>query len=119
MSSKGDPIIRLSRALEQVEGALADNIERGIEIQRRVQWFREEVAAGATVESLVTAESVPRAVEMLTLNAVVLETAGAEFRSTLAHALRAEGMTIEAIGTLFGVTRQRVSALLRQNPPPD
>ncbi len=102
-----------------MEGALADNIERGIKIQRRVQWFREEVAAGATVESLVTAESVPRAVEMLTLNAVVLETAGAEFRSTLAHALRAEGMTIEAIGTLFGVTRQRVSALLRQNPPPD
>lgn len=119
MASEGDPIIRLTKALEQVETALADNIERGIEIQRRVQWFRDQVAVGATVESLVSAESVPRAVEMLTLNAMVLETAGAEFRSTLAHALRAEGMTTEAIGKLFGVTRQRVSALLRQNPPPE
>jgi transcriptional regulator len=43
-----------------------------------------------------------------------LETAGAEFRAAEALALRAEGLTIEAIADLFGVTRQRISALLEQ-----
>ena len=43
-----------------------------------------------------------------------LETVGSELRASLALALRDEGLTIEAIAGLFGVTRQRISALLKQ-----
>ena len=53
-------------------------------------------------------------VELITTNMATLETAGAEFRAAEALALRAEGLTIGAIAELFGVTRQRISALLKQ-----
>ena len=60
------------------------------------------------------AEESPRTVELLSANMSVLETVGADFRARLAHELRREGLTIESVADLFGVTRQRVSALLRQ-----
>ena len=50
---------------------------------------------------------------MLSLNMAALETAGAEFRAAQARSLHDEGMTMDTIGELFGVTRQRISALLR------
>ena len=105
---------RLLDALTDMESALTDNVKRGIEIQRRVQWLRAELEQGASVRELVRVEGTPRTVEMLTANMVVLETAGSELRASLAHALRDEGLTIEAIADLYGVTRQRISALLRQ-----
>ena len=42
------------------------------------------------------------------------ETVGSELRASLILPLRDEGLTIEAIAGLFGVTRQRISALLKQ-----
>jgi len=105
---------RLLDALADIESALADNVERGLEIRRRVQSLRAELEQGASARHLVEVEGTPRTVEMLTANMVVLETAGSEFRASLAHALRDEGLTIAAIADLYGVTRQRISALLRQ-----
>lgn len=105
---------RLLEALTGIEAALADNVERSLEIQKRVQHFHERLNRGGSIEELIGEEPAPRTVEMLTTNMAVLETVGSEFRANLAHALRAEGLTIEAIASLFGVTRQRISALLRQ-----
>lgn len=104
----------LLHALSDVESGLNDNIERSIEMQRRVQLFRDQIEAGASIHETILAEPTPRAVEMLTANAAALETSGARFRARLAHTLRDEGLTIEAVADLFGVTRQRISALLRQ-----
>lgn len=106
---------RLLEALVGIEAALAENVERSVEIQRRVLHFHEQLNQGGSVKALVGGESPPWTVEMLTTNMAVLETVGSEFRANLAHALRAEGLTIEAIANLFGVTRQRISALLRQH----
>lgn len=105
---------RLLEALTGIEAALADNVERSLEIQRRVLRFHEQLNQGGSVEELINEEPTPRTVEMLTTNMAVLETVGSDFRANLAHALRDEGLTIEAIAKLFGVTRQRISALLRQ-----
>ena len=116
MSDADDPHARLLGALSGIEVALAENVERSIEIQRRVHWFRAELEHGRSIHELVSEEARPRTVEMLTANMANLEDVGADFRANLAHALRSEGITIEAVADLYGVTRQRISALLRQRP---
>ncbi len=107
-------IERLSVALASIEQAAAENVERGLEIQRRVRWIHEQIDLGEPLVELVEAEASPRVVELITTNMAALETVGAELRASLALALREEGLTIEAIAGLFGVTRQRISALLKQ-----
>lgn len=114
MPAHPEPIARLIDALADLEAAASDNLERSRQIQRRAHHLRTRLQAGADVTRLVEAESSPRMVELLTTNMTTLETAGAEFRAAEAMALRAEGLTIEAIASLFGVTRQRISALLKQ-----
>ena len=105
---------RLVEALGKIELAAAANVERGLEIQRRVRWFREQLEAGEPLEQLVEQEPSPGAVELITINKATLEGVGSEFRAALALALRESGLTIDAIASHFGVTRQRISALLRQ-----
>ncbi len=107
-------LARLSTALTSIENAAAENVERSLEIQRRVRWLNDQLAGGQQLVDLVEAEESPRVVELITSNMAALETVGAELRASLALALREEGLTIEAIAGLFGVTRQRISALLRQ-----
>ena len=102
-------------ALHAIEGATADNIARSREVRVRAQSLRERLDAGGSLVEWVEGEESPRMVELLSTNMVMLETAGAELRAAQAAALRAEGLTIEAIAELFGVTRQRISALLRRN----
>ncbi len=114
MSIREEHIRRLITALEYLEAAAHDNLERSRRLQRRARTLRTQLEAGGSLASLVEAEEPPRMVELLTTNMTTLETAGAEFRAAEAIALRAEGLTIEAIAALFGVTRQRISALLRQ-----
>jgi DNA-directed RNA polymerase sigma subunit (sigma70/sigma32) len=105
---------RLIDALVRIEAGAAQNVERSLEVQRRVRWLRDGLAAGRSIDELIRAEAPPRTVELLSENMATLEQVGADFRASLALALRAEGLTLEAIAELFGVTRQRISALLRQ-----
>jgi transcriptional regulator len=105
---------RLRTALEEIERAAARNVERSEEIRRRVRWFLEQLDDDSSLEALVSAETSPRVVELITLNMTTLENVGSELRASMALALREEGLTIESIAALFGVTRQRISALLRQ-----
>lgn len=105
---------QLMHSLSEIEAALADNIDRSIEIRRRVLQFQAQLTNGATIDELIHAEDEPRTVAMLTENMAILDGVGSNFRFSLAQALRDEGMTIAAVADLFGVTRQRISALLRQ-----
>lgn len=104
----------METALVDIEAAAADNVERSFEVQRRARHLRERLEAGDALVDLVRKEEPPRVVELLSTNMATLETAGAELRAAQALLLRAEGLTIEAIAELFGVTRQRISALLKQ-----
>jgi transcriptional regulator len=114
MKSRDDHIDRLLVALDDLEDAARGNIERTREVLERAMHLRERLHAGDDLVELVESEQEPRIVELLTTNMAALETTGAAFRAAEAMALRAEGLTIEAIARLFGVTRQRISALLRQ-----
>ncbi len=101
-------------ALARIDGAMDDNIGRSKIIQKRARQLRRQIENGRSVGEAVEAEELPRMVELLTANMTTLETAGAEFRAGEAQALRADGLTIDAIAGLFGVSRQRISALLKQ-----
>jgi len=114
MTRTRQPIVRLTAALTDLEAAADTNIVRSRELKRRARLLRRRLEAGDRLTDLVEGEPTPRMVELLTSNMTTLETSGAEFRAAEALALRAEGLTIEAIATLFGVTRQRISALLKQ-----
>lgn len=114
MTSDDAPIERLLVALTAIEVAAHDNAERSYQLQRRARTLRRRLQTGENLVELVEAEETPRMVELISTNMANLETAGAEFRAAEALALRAEGLTIEAIAVLFGVTRQRISALLKQ-----
>ena len=108
------PAERLVDALVDVEEAARGNVERSLVLLERARRLRERLEAGENLVDLVEQEDSPRMVELLTTNMTTLETAGAAFRAAEAMALREEGLTIEAIAGLFGVTRQRISALLKQ-----
>ncbi len=108
------PLARLQTALDEVERVAADNVARGLLIQQRVREMRSRLDEGRPLLDIVADEYEPRTVELITANMGALEAAGARFRAGLAWGLRDEGLTVEAIGTLFGVSRQRISALLRQ-----
>ena len=114
MTRTDDHIERLLAALGDVEETAQANADRSRALQRRARELGRRLRAGDNIVDLVTREKPPRMVELLSSNMATLETAGAEFRAAEALALRAEGLTIEAIAGLFGVTRQRISALLKQ-----
>jgi hypothetical protein len=63
---------------------------------------------------VVTEESRPLVVESISTVLSSLATAGHAWRREQALALRTEQVSINRIAALFGVTRQRISALLRE-----
>jgi predicted transcriptional regulator len=85
-------------------------------ITERIASLRSEVASGVPVTDAVRGEERPLIVELITQNVEALHSVGSRLRWAEARALQAEGLTVTAIAELFGVTRQRVSALL-QDPP--
>lgn len=95
-------------------GAAADaNVARSAQIQIAIQRIRDRLAAGESLDRIVAEEPRPLIVELVTENIESLNDAGSAFRRAEATALRDAGLTIERIASLFGVSRQRVSALLQ------
>ncbi|MGY1830453.1 hypothetical protein ACI8AA_08495 [Geodermatophilus sp. SYSU D01180] len=66
--------------------------------------------------AIVTEESRPLVVERITTVLGALAGAGSTWRRAQARALQAEQVSINRIAAMFGVTRQRISALLRDQP---
>ncbi len=82
-------------------------------MRARIAHIREQRLTGRPYREIVSAESRPLVVELVTHSVSELDRAGVRVRRDEAEALYREGMTMEAIAELFGVSRQRVSALLR------
>ena len=104
------------KALTALEGVLSDNAERSRLIKKRIELLRRSRGNGTSFSELVEGEDGPLIVNLLTESSAELDTCGAAVRRAEARALYAEGMTMEQIAESFGVTRQRVSALLRKSP---
>jgi hypothetical protein len=104
------------RALAALEGVLDDNAKRATLIKKRIARLRRSREKGMSYTELVSNEDGPLIVNLLTESSTELDTCGASVRRAEARALYDEGLTMEQIAENFGVTRQRVSALLRKDP---
>ncbi len=108
-------------ALQELVAA-AEQVGRMTEhVCTRARHIRARRQEGLPYRQIVTDEDEPLIAALLTENIQRLETAGTRFRQAEAHALHDEGMTMEEIGGLFRLTRQRISTLIRaaETPPPD
>ena len=101
-------------ALTALEHTLADNQRRATLIKKRIAQLRRLRSRGAPYAEIVSSKDGPLIVQLLTHSSTALDTSGANVRRAEAHALYAEGLTMEQIAERFGVTRQRISILLRK-----
>ena len=106
----GDPF---DRALGDLERTLNANAQRMAQIKRRIAEIRRQRSAGRSYREIVEATKGDLLVRLSTEATQALDEFGARVRRREALALYGEGMTMEEIAKKFGVTRQRVSALLR------
>lgn len=101
-------------ALEKLERALQDNVTIARRSMRRAARIKRLRGQGRDYRGIVRPEEGPLIVEMMRENLARLIATGSEFQHAQARALHREGMTMEQIAELYGVTRQRVSAMLRK-----
>jgi predicted XRE-type DNA-binding protein len=100
-------------ALDHLVAAARANIVAWVGIMERVEKIREQRRLGlAYTQMSVTADS-PPIIDVVASNQERLTVAAAHFRRALAHQLADEGWSTAEIARTFGVTRQRVSALLK------
>lgn len=98
-------LLRLARVMDSTAAELR-------ELAVRARARAAEIEAGQSWKESVTSEQRPLIVERLTEILDALARHGAAFRKAEARVLHREGLSQEHIATLFGVTRQRVGALL-------
>lgn len=101
-------------ALDDLERALARSVEMIDDMKVRIVEIRRAREDGRPLREIVPEEKAPLIVQLLTESTNLLHSYGNRVRRTEARALHREGMTMDEIAKLFGVTRQRVSALLRE-----
>jgi hypothetical protein len=108
---KTDPVLE---ALDDLLDALEANAARIRATIERAATMRRMRHEGHSYREIESGQTDPLVVALTRDNLAALVEAGSRFRRTEAQTLHAEGMTMEQIAELFGVTRQRVSALLRE-----
>jgi DNA-binding transcriptional regulator GbsR (MarR family) len=102
------------KALEDLDRALDQTLELTQRMKMRIENIRSVHADGRPLREIVPREESPLIVQLITESTNLLHSYGNRVRRTEARALHREGMTMDEIAKLFGVTRQRVSALLRE-----
>ena len=109
-AEQGDPALEALTTLSEVASASATELGAvGDELiamkqRRRRGWSWHRILSSSSSSSLFSD---------LARTVTKLGSASGAFRRTAARALQKEGMQIKAIASLFAVTRQRVSALIR------
>jgi hypothetical protein len=111
-----------TQAMEQdlVLGALASLSEIATTSANELLALTEDLADirrqridGWSWRRIVSSEESPKPLSVLTHIASNFARASGGYRRALANGLRAEGMQVTEIASLFEVSRQRVSALIR------
>ncbi len=104
------------QAINDLDEALDHSLEMTGRMKERIHELRDTLTSERSLREIVPREQRPLLVQLLTVNAELLHRCGNRVRRTEAHALHREGLTMDEIARLFGVSRQRVSALLRDPP---
>lgn len=100
-------------AIDSVVQALRDNLSRTEVALQRATEIREQRLAGRSYTDIYEQSERPQLVEILTMYVLELHDVGHRLRTCQAWALRQEGLSTQRIAQLYGVSRQRIMALLR------
>jgi hypothetical protein len=101
----------LERLVAEIDSSIAE-LERA---RSRAETLLRARSTGRAWLEVVTGESRPLVVESVSSVLSRLSGAGHAWRREQALALRRESVSINRIAALFGVTRQRISALVRES----
>jgi hypothetical protein len=101
-------------ALGELDVVLRENAERERVLFQRIAEVRLARENGREWKSILADEEEPSTVQLVSTILRRQSEASGYLRRSLVVALRAEGQSIPSIATLFGVTHQRVSNLLRR-----
>jgi len=107
--------------LDAIDGLLAaarENIVAWVGVMERAESIREQRRLGVQYTEMRIASTTPPLIDAVSRNQERLGTAAAALRRSLAHTLAAEGMSHADIARAFGVSRQRVGMLLRNESEP-
>jgi DNA invertase Pin-like site-specific DNA recombinase len=114
MSDTTAEVDEVLEALDDVSQAAVATRETTFEIERRASMLAGSRHSGRRWGEIVSDEHRPRLTELLSKSLRLLSDNGVRFRRALARAMHAEGMSTEEIARQFGVSRQRISNLLRR-----
>ncbi|NND75360.1 MAG: hypothetical protein HKN44_10175 [Ilumatobacter sp.] len=106
---------RLIAVLKELDEMAEANIGRSRRIKERIDHLLARLEGGEPLPTIVEGEPQPLIPTLITENIEALQDVGSALRKAEAAALRAHGYTMDEIATLFGVTRQRISALLAES----
>ena len=102
-------------ALDDLAVAVDENARDERLLARSIRRLKAGRAKGRSWNDLLDAEQRPGALELVSRILRRIMEASGSLRRAVARGLRLEGATIPAIAALFGVSHQRISALLRRS----
>lgn len=102
-------------ALDAVTEASQASAEAAEQVSGRAQEIRYLRSHGRSWHAIAASGSTPSLVAILTQTLTMLARATTCLRRSLLQALVGEGLAHNALGDLFGLSRQRVGAILKQN----
>jgi hypothetical protein len=109
-----DPVVMALAVLSDVAASSAGDL---ISLNENLAALRNHRVRGRSWHRIISDDDSPNPLPSLTMIATNFARASGAFRRALAVGLRKEGMQVSEIAALFGVSRQRVSALIRPRPP--
>lgn len=107
-----DESMRTLEAVDELIGVLEGSENELGALLARARELRTECATGQPMRELVPQEPRPLVIQRITDLLDRLSEAGSSLRRAQARQLRAEGLSQQEIATLYGVSRQRIAALL-------
>ena len=105
-----DQVLEALASLSDIATSSANEL---IALSEDLADIRRHRISGWSWRRIVSSEDSPKPLSVLTHIASEFARASGGYRRALAHGLRDEGMQVTEIASLFEVSRQRVSALIR------
>jgi len=102
-------------AFDQLVKALTEGVEHMEGAIDLATEMRERRLEGAGFEEVESGIDDPGIHELITTTLLTVQSRSRRLRQAWARTLRSEGRTLQEIADLFGVSHQRVSALLNQD----
>jgi hypothetical protein len=109
-----DPVLDALTGLSEAAASGADDLTELNEDLARIRQSRLE---GSSWRHIIASTTAPHSLSLMSKLVADLALACGGFRRALAHGLRREGLQVTEIATIFRVSRQRISALIRSSDP--